>query len=98
MLGDQILHFLEFFLLFVKLVFKSLILINSEKNLNHFGFDGYNIEVGDATSFKWSKPIDAVACEGYLGKPMSQIPSDISLKEEKQECGTIVLNFLRMVI
>ena len=70
----------------------------SEKNLNYFGFDGYNVEVGDATSFKWSQPIDAVACEGYLGKPMSQIPSGVSLKEEKQECGTIVLNFLRNLV
>ena len=50
---------------------------------------------GDATSFQWQQPIDAVACEGYLGKPMTQIPSEMELKEQKQECGAIVLGFLR---
>ena len=67
----------------------------SEKNLKHFGFDNYKVEVGDATSFKWSEKIDAVACEGYLGRPMSQAPVEIKLKTEKQECGTIVLGFLK---
>ena len=36
-----------------------------------------------------------MACEGYLGKPMSQIPSEIKLKTEKQECGGIILGFLK---
>ena len=55
----------------------------------------FQVSVGDATSFKWQQPIDAVACEGYLGKPMNKIPSDIELKEQKQECSTIVLGFLK---
>lgn len=55
----------------------------------------FEVSVGDATSFKWKQPINAVACEGYLGKPMSQIPSDIQLKEQKQECKTIILGFLK---
>ena len=50
---------------------------------------------GDAISFKWVPPISAVACEGYLGSPMSQLPSSIKLKTEKQECGSIVLGFLK---
>ena len=49
---------------------------------------------GSATDYKWDN-IDAVACEGYLGKPMSKIPSDIALKEQKQECSTIILGFLK---
>jgi len=50
---------------------------------------------GDATSFAWEQPIDAVACEGYLGQPMSQPPVEIKLKGEKQECSAIMLGFLK---
>lgn len=55
----------------------------------------FEAKVGDATSFKWDQPIDAVVCEGYLGKPMSQIPSDIKLREQKQECKAIIIGFLK---
>ena len=55
----------------------------------------YQVSVGDATSFRWAQPIDAVACEGYLGRPMSVAPAEIKLKAEKQECGAIILGFLK---
>ena len=55
----------------------------------------FQVSVGDATTFQWEQPIDAVACEGYLGKPFSKIPTEMELKEQKQECGTIVLGFLK---
>ncbi|MBR2994605.1 hypothetical protein IKF32_01675 [Candidatus Saccharibacteria bacterium] len=55
----------------------------------------FQISIGDATSFQWSQPIDAVACEGYLGKPFSKVPTDMELKEQKQECGAIVTGFLK---
>ena len=67
----------------------------SDKNLKHFNLDNYKVEAGDATTFKWNEEIDAVACEGYLGKPFSRIPNDMELKEQKQECGSIVLGFLK---
>ena len=67
----------------------------SEKNLKHFNFENYKLECGDATEHKWSEKINAVACEGYLGKPMSQIPSEIKLKTEKQGCSGIILGFLK---
>ena len=67
----------------------------SKRNLQHFGFKNYKLEEGDATGFKWSEKIDAVACEGYLGKPFSKIPTEMELKEQKQECGAIVLGFLK---
>ena len=51
--------------------------------------------VGDAMSYQWTAPIDAVACEGYLGPPMSLAPAEIKLKQAKQECGAIVLGFLK---
>ena len=57
--------------------------------------NSFQVSVGDAISFKWEQPIDAVACEGYLGKPFSKIPSEMELKEQKQECGAIVLGFLK---
>ena len=66
----------------------------SKKNLDYFKLKDYKLEVGNVIDYKWSK-IDAVACEGYLGKPMSKIPSNIELKEQKQECSTIVLGFLK---
>ncbi|MBQ6313705.1 methyltransferase domain-containing protein [Candidatus Saccharibacteria bacterium] len=67
----------------------------SKKNLDYFKFKNYEVEVGDATSFEWKKPINAVACEGYLGRPFSKVPSEMSLKKEKQECATIILGFLK---
>ena len=53
---------------------------------------------GDATSFQWQQPIDAVACEGYLGKPFSKIPTEMELKEQKQECQAIILGFLKNLV
>lgn len=53
------------------------------------------LQVGDATSFAWQAPIDAVACETYLGPPMSLPPAEIKLKEAEQECKSIVLGFLK---
>ena len=55
----------------------------------------FSLSQGDATSFQWEQPIDVVACEGYLGKPMSKIPTEMELKVQKQECGAIVTGFLK---
>ena len=55
----------------------------------------FQVSAGDATSFKWEQPIDAVACEGFLGQPMSLPPVEIKLKAEKQRCGAIVVGFLK---
>ena len=55
----------------------------------------FKVAQGDATTFHWQPPIDAVACEGYLGQPMSKIPDGIKLKEQMQECSSIVLSFLK---
>lgn len=70
----------------------------SEKNLDWLlnGYQGsiFQISQGDATNHKWPH-IDAVACEGYLGRPFSNVPADIALKTVKQECQTIILGFLK---
>lgn len=57
--------------------------------------DEFLIEQGDATNHVWKEPIEAVACEAYLGQPMSLPPAEIKLKQEKQECGGIILKFLK---
>ena len=57
--------------------------------------DLFQLSVGDATSFQWDQPIDAVACEGYLGAPMSLVPPEIKLKDQKHECEAIILGFLK---
>ncbi|MBQ9018516.1 methyltransferase domain-containing protein [Candidatus Saccharibacteria bacterium] len=69
----------------------------SKKNLEWLTVPEQTFQVlqGDAVSFRWTSPIDAVACEGYLGRPMSTIPPDIKLKTEKQTCKEIILGFLK---
>lgn len=74
---------------------KNLKWLAEEKDLtNKETYAKMEICVGDAIDFEWQK-IDAVACETYLGPPMSTIPSDIKLKSAKQECKPIILGFLK---
>ena len=56
-----------------------------------------SIYAGDATDFAWPKAseIGLVACECFLGSPMSKPPVEIKLKDEKQNCKRIILGFLR---
>ncbi|MBR3368588.1 methyltransferase domain-containing protein [Candidatus Saccharibacteria bacterium] len=74
---------------------KNLKWLAEEKNLtNEETYANMEICIGDAIDFEWQK-IDAVACETYLGPPMSTIPPDIKLKSAKQECKPIILGFLK---
>ena len=56
-----------------------------------------SIYTGDATDFAWPKSseIGLVACECFLGSPMSKPPVEIKLKDEKQNCKRIILGFLK---
>ena len=59
--------------------------------------DIIDICVGDATVFDWQNVapyLSAVACETYLGSPLSAPPSELKLQSEKQTCRTIILGFL----
>lgn len=69
----------------------------SEKNLKWLDKGDFKVEQGDATNHTWTEKIDAVACETYLGAPMSQPPVEIKLKEQKQECKGIILGFLKNI-
>lgn len=55
----------------------------------------YDVAQGDATNYQWNVPINAVACETYLGPPMSLAPAEIKLKQAKQDCKTIIVGFLK---
>ena len=59
-----------------------------------------SIYAGDATDFAWPKAseIGLVACECFLGSPMSKPPVEIKLKDEKQNCKRIILGFLKNLI
>ena len=59
---------------------------------------------GDAMTANWLKllkdagqaeKIDAVVAEAFLGTPMTQIPTEMQLKEEKQVCSGILTKFLK---
>lgn len=56
-----------------------------------------SIYTGDATDFAWPKAseIGLVACECFLGSPMSKPPVEVKLKDEKQNCKRIILGFLK---
>ncbi len=53
------------------------------------------LAVGNAMDFQWQQPVGLVACETYLGQPMSLPPNEIKLKREKQECSGIIRGFLK---
>lgn len=56
-------------------------------------FDGINqsarIELGDATNYKWQKPINIVACETYLGSPISIMPDRDKLNKLINETNNL---------
>lgn len=58
-------------------------------------FSAPGLAVGDATNYIWSGKIDAVACEAFLGQPMSLPPAEVKLRAEKERCAEIILGFLQ---
>lgn len=56
---------------------------------------GYKVGVGDATTHKWAKNINAVATETYLGRPLSSLPKPTKLKEIVSDVNTILEKFLK---
>lgn len=66
-----------------------------EKNHDLSGLT-YLLEAGDATSFEW-QPFDSVACETYLGRPFSALPSPSVLEEVMRDVDTIHKKFLKNI-
>lgn len=54
-------------------------------------------ETADATDHTWRKPIDIVACEGYLGHPFASEPGKEALMETIQTCNVIMRKFLKNI-
>ncbi len=57
-------------------------------------FDWY-LHEGDATDTKWQQPINIIACEGYLGRPFTSVPSNEILLKTINDCDTILKKFLK---
>ncbi len=55
------------------------------------------VEIGDATSYTWDHPIDAVVCETYLGKPLTSLPPKHALQKIIDECEAVNEQFLRNI-
>lgn len=55
----------------------------------------YKVQAGDATSYKWSQDIDAVAAETYLGRPLTALPAPAKLQEIVSDVNTILEKFLK---
>ncbi|MCL2280504.1 methyltransferase domain-containing protein [Candidatus Saccharibacteria bacterium] len=51
-------------------------------------------EVGDATNYIWSQPIDVIATETYLGQPYTTPPPTEKLQQNITTCNTILSKFL----
>jgi len=57
----------------------------------------YDIEQGDATDTSWSRPIDAVVGETYLGQPFSAPPAQAKLEQVVGNCDHIITGFLKNI-
>jgi tRNA G10 N-methylase Trm11 len=74
----------------------------SQANLDWLA-DSHHIQVdstlhqGDAMDTKWQAPIDAVACESYLGQPFSAPPSPSKLEQVRGNCDHIISGFLKNI-
>lgn len=56
----------------------------------------YLLEAGDATKYKWQE-FDAVACETFLGKPLTSLPPKNILDKIIEECDQIHKQFLNNI-
>ena len=53
-----------------------------------------NLHVADATDHKWQDDFDVIACETYLGRPLSSQPSHETMSKIISDCNTIHQKFL----
>lgn len=57
----------------------------------------WHLEVGDATNMQWRKPLSAIACETYLGRPFSVLPDSDTLDGVMKDVNLILKRFLQNV-
>ncbi len=63
------------------------------ERLDHPPFT-YDLDMADATSYKWPHTFDFIASEAYLGRPFTSIPNADVLKQTINEVNTITRKFL----
>lgn len=59
--------------------------------------NAYMLAAGDATTHQWELPIDAVACETYLGRPFTTAPRHDVLEQTVSDVNLILKKFLRNI-
>lgn len=59
----------------------------------HLGFL-WHLQTGDATTLTWEPTFNTVACETYLGRPFTSLPTPEILAQTVSECNTIIKKFL----
>lgn len=73
----------------------------TEKNLEWLSGRGVTVqpvlEPGDATTHHWSPTPQAVACETYLGRPLTGWPNPGKLQEIIGTCNVILEKFMRNI-
>jgi tRNA (guanine10-N2)-dimethyltransferase len=57
----------------------------------------FELSEGDATSFQWQQPVDAVAAETYLGRPFTERPSGEMIMQTATEVNLILKKFLKNI-
>lgn len=57
----------------------------------------YELEIADATQHQWLHKFDIIACETFLGPPLSSLPPASQLKQIVQNCNNQVKLFLQNV-
>lgn len=55
------------------------------------------LEQGDATNHSWTVQPDYVACETYLGRPFTAMPTPEVLNQTISECNLIIKKFLKNI-
>ena len=56
-----------------------------------------HLEIADATSHKWNHPFDTIACEAYLGQPITKLPEPSVLQGMIRTCDLIITKFLKNI-
>lgn len=68
----------------------------SQQNLEWLNKGVFKLEVGDATNHRW-QTLDVVACETFLGKPLTSLPPRHVLDQIMNECDEIHEKFLHNI-
>jgi tRNA (guanine10-N2)-dimethyltransferase len=54
----------------------------------------WSLEIADATNHHWDIDINSVVCETLLGKPLSQLPPPVELRQDSEKLDKLIRKFL----